>query len=274
MVKINPKRSAKAQAAERKLDALAIHKPSEIARQEILSPEIVSTLAPMTESSWWIQLSTKSKQVVMTEGQALAQAMLLEGRSKLAIGEHLTHIQAILEPRRVFGRFLNGFHLKKRTAYRYIAGFAHAEKLLPEPILKAAMIRGMNLIGETEEKPLGIYTDAVKRFPVPEKATPKQAAEYLDALEERRKAKAKIVEGEAVENVEMSDAVKIAFKTVSNLMKRLPEPKGKNKMKFLQAVVGMCLTEIGVASQQTFEPQAVPDEFRIGRGRPRLVAQA
>lgn len=267
--KHNSKQSSKARAAQ-KLDALAIRRPTELVRQEILGPEIVNTLAPMMEQKWVVDLSTKAKQIVMTEGQALAQALLLEGRSKLAIGEHLTRIQAVLEPRRVFGRFLHGFNMSKRTAYRYIKGYSNAEKRLPEPILRAAMVRGMNLIGETDEKPLGIYTAAVKKLPMPEHATPKQAHEYLDKLEESRKIKPPEGETLPAEHIEMVDAVKVAFKTVSNIMKRLPvDTKGKNKMKFLQSVVGMCLTEVGVASQQTFEPQAVPDEFRIGRGRPR-----
>src|SRR6266403_1211578 len=98
------------------------------------------------------QYVRKLKTEAITEGQKLAQALLHYGQARLQVGEHLAMLQTILEPHNLFVRFLRAFRFSQRTAYRYIAGYKNASGRLPENVLKAAMARGINIVGDTEAK--------------------------------------------------------------------------------------------------------------------------
>jgi hypothetical protein len=229
-----------------------------------------------TENPWWSKLNEQEQQVILAEGQGLAGALLTMGRSKLAIGKHLTNIQATLAPHNVWLKFLRVYHFPVRTAQHFIAGYKNALAAIPEPILKEAMARGMNIIGDTEDKPLGTYTAAVAALPPPPTPTPAQVVTYLEQLENvRRQTKhgAETPTSLVIKPADLGLATKVLYKTFSHWLRRLPTDRsGKIKMKFLSTVVGMFLAEAGITSQQTFGPQAIPAEFRIGRGRPRLTA--
>src|SRR5258708_7023451 len=77
--------------------------PETVEAEALVPPEAFNTLA------WWEKLAPEEQNVVMQEGRLLAQAMLENGRSRLAIGEHLSKLQSILEPHNLFGRFLKNF---------------------------------------------------------------------------------------------------------------------------------------------------------------------
>jgi len=228
----------------------------------LVPPEAFSTLA------WWEKLNKEEQNVVVNEGRKLARAMLAHGQSRLAIGEHLSKLQSVLEPHNIFGRFLKNFHFSKRTAYRYIKGFQNAQAMLPAPILKAAMAKGVNIIGDTDFKPLGIYTDAVKKLPVPKDATEEQATTYLTQLENVRKELKPT--GAAFVMPEPQDPttlLKECYRFVSLRYKRLPT-NHKTRASWVRNLVGMILSELGVSGSQTYAPQAVPEEFKALRGRP------
>ena len=244
-----------------RLDLPAI--PSEVS---LVPPESLNTL------KWWEKLNQQEQATVMQEGQALAKAMLDHGRSRLAIGEHLTKLQAVLEPHNLFGRFLKNFHFSVRTAYRYIKGYQNAQGRLPEPVLKVAMARGVNIIGDTEFKPLGIYTDAVQKLPVPAVVNDEQARVYLDQLEEvRKQLKPTGAMFTMPEPQDPNTLLKECYRFVSLRYKRLPS-NSKTRAAWVRSLVGMLLSELGVSGQQTFAPQAVPEEFRALRGRPVATA--
>lgn len=239
--------------------------PSDI--QMLVPPEAFSTL------SWWKKLSNEEQAEVLHRGRLLAKALLSYGQSRIAIGEHLTGLQATLEPHNLFGRFLKNFHFSKRTAYRYIAGFKNAQARLPETVLKAAMVRGVNIIGDTELKPLGAYTNAVAKLPPPVGATEEQANTYLTQLEAVRKEE-RGGAGPFVVPVpsDPQTLLKECYRFVSLRYKRLPN-NSKSRANWVRSLVGMILADLGVSGEQSFTPHAAPEDFKAQRGRPGVVQQ-
>lgn len=241
-------------------------------------------LVPVTMFSsqkWWAKLSEAEQMTVTDEGFKLSQALLVNGASRMAVGEHLTNLQGTLEPHNLFGRFLKTFHFSKRTAYRFISGFKNAKAKLPEPILKAAMARGINMLGDTDQKPLGVYTDAVQRLPPPATADPAQANAWLDAVEQTRITVRQEANDAAPGNgsftlpepTDPQTALKECYRFVALRYKKLPTG-ARVRSKWLSGLVGMLLSELGVSGVQTFAPQAVPEDFRIVRGRPKAAIAA
>ena len=64
--------------------------------------------------------------------------------------------------------------------------------------------------------------------------------------------------------------LKECYKFCSLRFKRLPN-NAKTKQNFLHSLFGMLATDAGV-SKIAVTPMAIPEEFRIGRGRPRAAA--
>lgn len=226
-----------------------------------------------TTLAWWDKINADEQQVVLSAGTRLAQAMLINGASRLAIGEHLTQLQGVLEPHNVFGKFLKNFHFSKKTAYRRIAEFKNAKGILPEAVLKAAMARGVNIAGENEQKPLGVYTDAVKRLPPPTAPDMTQATTWLEQVEKVRKdiltetADAAGTTGQnfSPQPMDVTAAMKECFRLIENRFNRVA-PRAKQK--FLQGLQGMLVTLAGVSNPLQINPQAIPEDFRVHRGRP------
>lgn len=238
-----------------------------------LVPEAMFSSLP-----WWDKLNVEEQTTVQTEGMSLAQALLVNGASRLAVGEHLTNLQGTLEPHNLFGRFLKSFHFSKRSAYRFINGFKNAKARLPEPVLKAAMARGINLLGENDQKPLGVYTEAVKRLPPPSNPDAQQANAWLDSLEGVRKTvRQETSDAVGTESFVMPEpndpqtAMKECYRFVSGRFKHLPSAP-KVRANWMRGLIGMLITELGVSGAQQFQPQAVPEDFRIQRGRPKTSA--
>lgn len=235
----------------------------------LVPPDAFNTL------SWWKKLNDDEQSAVMQEGRLLAQALLDFGKSKLAVGEHLAKLQGLLEPHNLFGRFLKNFHFSKRTAYRYIAGYNNAKARLPETVLKAAMARGVNLVGDTEMKPLGVYTDAVAKLPPPTQATEEQANTWLNQIEQVRKETRAAAAGGGMFTVPVPQdpqtLLKECYRFVSLRYKRLPN-NSKTRANWVRSLVGMILADLGVSGEQTFAPHAAPEDFRAQRGRPQVAS--
>lgn len=213
------------------------------------------------------ELEPREKQILEREAKALRSDMVTFAQSKLAIGEHLLKIHEILEPKRVFGRFLDNLRsgLSKKTAYRYIEGFQNAGQILSEPILREAMARGMNMLG-TGDKPLGRYTLAVKRLPPPRSTNPKVIDQYLENVQEKTRE----IYSNELERDE-DELVKEVFRFFDARFQRLPNHH-KTRRRFVETLGGMMVARLGVSSPQTFEPVAI-DTVRAVRGRPRNVKE-
>lgn len=236
--------------------------------------------ATFTNLSWWKQLNETEQKTVLAEGEQLAFALYNYGHARLAVGEHLSKIREVLEPHNLFEKFLKNFHFSKRTAYRYIAGFSNAKALLPEPILKQAMARGFNIVGESDQKPLGIYTDAAKVLPIPSDIDEAKANQWLDQVEILRK-KARSTEMAAENEGSFGTIIpqdpeallKECFRFCNSRIRKM-ENDPKVRAKFVQQLAGMLLTQVGAHGKQSVTPLSVPEDFIPQRGRPSQTVAA
>lgn len=222
--------------------------------------------------SWWKKLSADEHVAVVNESKMLAQSLLHFGQAKVAIGEHLERLQGILEPHNVFQKFLKQFRFSKRTAYRYIAGYKNAKAALPQTVVKAAMQRGINIIGDSENKPLGIYTEAVKTLPPPQAPTDEQANAYLDALEKMRKETRTTATVMELPVGDPNTLLKESLRFVTTRYKRLPTNK-RTRENWANRLIGMLVSEFGLTNH-TFTPIAVPEDLQVHRGRPKTQQTA
>lgn len=234
------------------------------------------TLVPVnayTELKGWDALTPEEQNAVKTEGEQLAVALLNHGRSKLAIGEHLLKIKAVLEPKKMFVRFLKTYHFTVKTAYRYMNGFTNAQSQLPEPVLQAAMARGYNMLGESNDRPLGIYTEAVKQLPPPETQSPEQVNTWLDSVEAVRK-KTRGTRTVAINEVSVpQDTETLLKETFRFIDSRINKVPARERTKFAQDVISYTMTLAGMTKPRSFAPAEIPQGFKAERGRPRLVQQ-
>lgn len=230
------------------------------------------------------KMKPTEQQELVEETRNLGAAFLAHGSSGLAIGQHLTNVQKLLTPYNAFYKFLATFHLSQKTAYRYLNGFTNAEKAFPESVLKAAMARGLKIYSDDKTRPLGNYTEAVKILPPPRGNPDAERANlYIDQLESTRKERKKRLNkrhGKGASKREEADAValdpnvvlKQAYRTFAVLVKRLSS-NGRTRRAWLDKLVGLQMTELGIASAIQFEPSAIPEDFRAKRGRPTLVKE-
>lgn len=233
--------------------------------------------------SFWEQLKEREQNKLVEEGQAFAASLMAHGASGLAMGQHLANIKALLEPHKgAFRRVCQGFKFTERMAYRYIIAYNNAKERLPETALHAVMARGLNIFGHTEAKPLGKYTDAFRMLGPPTNPTPEKAVEWANQLEQTRKdiVKAKNKRRAAGQAPASGDApaeelIKRSpeerkrrnFRNIKNDLRRVPP---KKRIEWLESLFGMVMTQAGITSKRSFAPEAIPDSFLQGRGRPPL----
>lgn len=235
-----------------------------------MSTEIVLN-SILTNLPGWDGLEKKDQIVVERETRLLSEDLKGYGRSRLAIGERLTNIQGKV-PKGMFVRFLDAVNLKRSWAYNQMTAYRNAAKWLPKPVVDAAMSRNMNMLGITDEKPLGVYTDVVKRVPPPKTDDLAKIHNWLDNVEESRK-RIQVRRSSRIEIVEDDPEVllKQSYRYVVTRLNKLPS-RGRARRAFLEALFGMLLSELGVSQGQTFEPQAIPEGFRAVVGRPTINA--
>jgi hypothetical protein len=236
------------------------------------------TTTVFTSQKWFTKLTNVEQKEVLSESKKLAVAMVANVESRIAIGQHLVRLQEILTPYGVYQRFLRSFHFSLRTALRYVAAYKNAKAGLPDNVLKVAVSRGVNIMGENEQKPFGQYTEVVKQLPPPQAATPEQANAWVDAIENARKQQrsqtaAAVAGGEILGVVVPQDPqtlLKECYRFVTLRFSRLPQNANTRK-KWMRQLVGMELTLAGEPATQ-FTPVPVPEDFTVTRGRPRNLA--
>lgn len=198
----------------------------------------LAPIAALQGLKWYAKLNEQEQATVTAESIGLAEALVEANDGILRVGERLTTLQGILEPHSLFGQYLRNFHFSKRSAYRYIAKFKNAA-MLPEPILRLAMARNMAIGGETEVKPFGNYTDAVRKLPAPKNPTQEQAATWLNQVEqvakETRAANAANPDNGGPgftlpEPTDPGTAMKEAFRFVVNRYNQLPNNNSRTRL--------------------------------------------
>ena len=239
----------------------------------LVQPVIPQTT--FTEWAGWKKLDENEQKVIMSEGQLLADSLLSYGKSKMAIGEHLSKIKIILEPHNLFRKFLRNFHFTERTAYRYIKRYENA-LVLPESVVKAALTRGVDITGDTDKRPFGVYTEAAAKLPPPKEPTSEQAETWLSQLEKVRKegrTSPPFVVEMPVTPQDPQTLLKECYRFVSLRYKRLPT-NHKTRAAWVRSLTGMLLADLGVSGAQSIQPTAIPEEFRAQRGRPVMPVAA
>jgi hypothetical protein len=233
-----------------------------------------SLFAPSEElKSVWKDMPNNKAKYVQDEIRQLAAARMAHAQSGLALGQHLHNIYSTCEPYSgAFMRICKSFSFSWRTAYRYMETWRNAQKAFPEPVLKAAMIRGLKVLSYNNQEPLGKFTKAVKLLPPPKNPTPTEAHDYIVKLEQKqREIRDDSKAGIEAMPADKDELLRQSFRMGRNALQSL---KGRAKRSYLDTLVGMLLTEAGIASLTQFEPEAIPDDFRRGPGRPRSLTES
>jgi hypothetical protein len=233
--------------------------------------EVVSTL---TTEEWFAKLSASEQKQVAFEDQSLSSGLKTEGEGKLAIGKALAELQNILEPQGCFLAYLkyrNRLSHRKfsqRTAYRYITGWKHAHATIPEVALSQALANGMEIIGSSEERPFGAYTEAIQAVPPPKKVTDKSATAWLKTIEDIRAAKKPQI---PVEKPPVNEEVLMheAFILITRRLNRLPL---EAQAKWIIELSGILMRAAQVVKAQMIKPVPIPKGWEVVRGRPKKVA--
>lgn len=225
--------------------------------------EVIPT-GPLTSQGWWKKLPEGDRDEVIAEAEALARQLYVSGKSRLVIGQHLEAIRSRLEPHNLFSRFLRYFGFNRTIAYRRIAEYQNSMRNLPDVVVRVAMARNINILGESKERPLGVYTDAVKVLPPPKAPSEAEATVYLDQLEKVRKRIK--TENFMPPDVDPRVITKACFKFVDGQLRKIDN--SRQRMAVLHNVIGMLLKKYEV-NAQTISPKAIPSDFIIPRGRPR-----
>lgn len=240
---------------------------------------------------FWDKLDKGEQKVLINNSSGLSASLIANTVSDFSIGYYLTLIQAQLLPYRgAFTNFLKTQYNAKvaRTAYRQIGKFRRIENYLPEAIWKAAAARGIRFFSASDKRPLGDWTEGVEMMLANGDTPPntedpakvnrwwEKAAICKQELDASPRKKATITRRLEKKNADLfiransdsSTKQRDAYRMIRSAMKDMT---GAEKVSWLDDLVGMAMTEAGIASRKSFSPQAIPEEFKQGRGRPRLV---
>lgn len=204
--------------------------------------------------SGWKSLTTHDQQAIKTETKALADSIFEAGKSRLKIGEHLTKVRDILEPKRMFTSYLKSLQFSRATAYRFIETYEAAKTILPSPVLQVALMRGTDAINAR----------VVKALPPPKSADLQTINAYLDKI-------SRVEQGKDEEDSNDPELLKReCFNFVRTRVARL-DMTGRAKVAWMRSLAGMMVGLLGVSNSLEISPSAAPDGYVRPRGRPRKV---
>jgi hypothetical protein len=214
-------------------------------------------------------LDKETRGVVSKLTITLQSEMQKTFQSYLNIGRILSTIQGLLKPRGLFVPYVNtlpGF--SQATAYRYIAAFENASQLLPETVLKKALVGGFDIIHPSKEKPFGKYQAAVDKIGMPPKdATDEQADAWLNEVRTAQKETAK---RGGKTSVTPEDRQKQCFSYVLSQYSRIT-PKTKQNPKWLAELFGYICNNLSLTGGMSVKPIAPPEKWtkeEKSEGRP------
>ena len=219
------------------------------------------TRASVTNTDWWGVLTASEQRRVLIETQALTEEMVKYGMSRLAIGERLLNIRDVLEPKRKFVNFLNTqCRFSRATAYRYINTYLSVKDRVPELVLRTAIARGFDITNAA----------LVEKMPPPTTHDRTKIVKYLEKVEEyRREERSTAADPEYDPDTLMRETLNFVSMRFSRLAL-----SAKQREEWLEQLIGMILSDLGVQEEQSFAPVPVPEEFRVIRGRPRITSAA
>lgn len=212
---------------------------------------------------------------LLEEARELAKVRAVYGIAGLAIGAHLKKIHDITSPYRGFDKYVKSVGIAPKSAYRAIRGYEAAAQFFHPTILQVAEARGLKMIGYDEKKPLGEYTEIVKhRLPPPKNPDFESAVKYVEDLKKtvtERKARIRKLahKGELVVG-EPDVLLRSAYAAINRYFRRLPN-NSRTRMKWVDDLTGMLMSDAGITSARSFSPSAVPEDFKPRPvGRPKV----
>jgi hypothetical protein len=127
--------------------------------------ELLLPLDSIKSLSGWSEIERAEQSQLLDEIKGLESQMIAGAQSRITVGKHLAAIQEHLAPRKMFNQFLRAYNFKRSTAFKAITSYKNASQWLPPHILEAAAARNMNMLGEQEDAPVGVYSNCVRRLP-------------------------------------------------------------------------------------------------------------
>lgn len=221
----------------------------------------------------WEDMNAKDKAFFEKETKGLAEACSRGVMSKIDQGKSLCNIKAKATPAQ-FKAYWKMLNYKKATAYDYMRAFTIMSKRLRPSLVSLAAARGMNILGTSEDAPYGVWTENFKRMPPPDTDDPIVNNQFLDEAIVRQTR----IDGRSRKMVQIEDDAEVllqhSYQFVSRRLQKLPN-KGRSRKAWIERLVGMLLSEIGVSGNQSFQAEAVPDDFKPRPvGRPRTIEAA
>lgn len=216
-----------------------------------------------TEQPFWDALSREEQGIVRSETKELSDMLGRAAQLRIEMGGALTKLQAVLEPRREFKKYLRTLRVSERTAYRLIGVHKVVRQKLSDHVIRLLAARGMDVAGYSVKNPFGAYSEALKRLPPPSDEA--LLPDWADKLEEEKK---KHPVKRSKKPQEPDYPLKTAYQKCSNQFK--PVPAGKHRTNLALRLIGMLMWEFGLPAQ-TVRPEAPPEDFKPrGPGRPKV----
>lgn len=215
----------------------------------------------LEELKGWNTLISHDQQVVKRETQLLFESIQDVGKGRLKIGEHLTRVRDILEPRRMFVKYLKTLRFSQATAYRFIDTYNAAKTILPSPVMHVALMKGTDSINPR----------LVKAFPPPKSTDVAVISNYIDKISQKARGKK-----EDDSEDQLAETLKReCLNFIRTRWQRLPESMSKrDKNAWMNDLRGMTLTLQGISNQMTIEASAIPAGYVRPRGRPSNKSKA
>lgn len=215
----------------------------------------IAKIKPAETFEGWAKLLLQEQQTVKTEADATEHCLENEKHSRVETGEHLTRIRVVMEPKRMFVKFLDHrFSMSRATAYRYMEEYRVAHQL-PETIMERAMVLN-----------IPIREKIIVQNPPPQTEDPIKIDEYLEKISQISVSPIQLTTNEDVLMKECINFVAIRDGRVGGT--------GRHKLAWRKNLFGMLMTKFGITETMTFAPVLIPEDFSVVRGRPKVGATA
>ena len=238
---------------------------------------------PKTElqgMSFLKKVKERDQEYLIEEIKQAAAAKLMHERGGLALGRHILNIYNRCESYSgAFRKAMTYLGIQERNAYRYMKAFAGAASQWHENVINAAIVRGLDFRSADENRPLGKYTEAARLLPAPSRnPEPQEAVRYVEQLDQTYKERKRALKEGKIKPKDRSEEVEAIerdpefllrknFRGIKNDLKHIPP---RQRRRWFEKLVGMSMTQQGIASAMTFTPEAIPEDFNQGPGRPAL----
>jgi len=205
----------------------------------------------------WEKLDGKTQKAAVEASRSILESLKNENESRMEAGKHFIELRKLLPKGMFLSSLRETFHMSRATAYRYMDGYESAAKKLPKPVMDVVMRRAYRRA----------QIKRIEENPPPAKVTkdPIQIGKYLDNLEKTP------IEIKDDTPANTDTLLRECVNFVSSRYARLPN-NSRTRSTWVRSLVGMLMTKFGIGTEQSFEPMAIPDKFRVVRGRPKTAA--